>query len=253
MNMGRLAAAIAVVVAWAVLLIQPAQAHAVYKDSDPADESTVSSAPSSVWAEFSEPPADGASTLQIFDPCGAQVDLGDSSSSGYRTTVSMNGVIAGEYTVRFHVVSGLDGHETTGDFTFTATEGDPCNGDEGSGTSSKPKRSTTSKGTAPGTTDASPAQDDDGGLPVADSQTGSSSSGGHSHHHVHESHSAHHRHKREAGAGPGDLAAANVPLEKAPGILSDMPIGGLILALSMAALVGCAGGKIYAGIMGPRG
>lgn len=43
----------------------------------------MSSPPSEVWAEFTEPPAPG-STLKVYDGCGAQVDNGDSRVEGFR-------------------------------------------------------------------------------------------------------------------------------------------------------------------------
>jgi methionine-rich copper-binding protein CopC len=108
----------------------PASAHATYEDSDPADDSTVGSAPSSVWAEFSETLADG-SYLKIYDPCGRQVDDGNVQRSldGYRMTVGMSSLMKGVFTVRFQASSGVDGHVTGGQFTFEVTSGDSCASD----------------------------------------------------------------------------------------------------------------------------
>ena len=72
----------------------PAGAHAVYKSSDPADESTVHKAPQRVTAEFSEPPTSD-SYMEIFDACGEQVDLGDSEAVGYELRLGMDGAACG--------------------------------------------------------------------------------------------------------------------------------------------------------------
>ncbi|HEV3473139.1 MAG TPA: copper resistance protein CopC, partial [Actinomycetota bacterium] len=72
-----------------------AYAHAAYKDSDPKDEASVSSPPSSVWAEYTEPVQEGY--LNIYDPCGARVDDGNTQVTGYRMTVGMSADRAGTY------------------------------------------------------------------------------------------------------------------------------------------------------------
>lgn len=227
-----------------------ASAHAAYKDSDPGDESSISTAPSSVWAEFTEPLSD-ASSLTIFDPCGTQVDAGDVQISGYRMTVSMASDKRGEFTVRFVANSSLDGHTTNGDFTFAATDGKDCAGaSEEQPTGDKPQRdqdtSDPSDDSAPA--DTSPASDE------AASQTGDTNS-------KEDQDTA--RGNRSGGKNGTDrggkksagieLALDNAPApSKQPTLLGDMPWGAFGLALLFALLIGAAGGKVYAGIMGPR-
>ncbi|MBA2725471.1 MAG: copper resistance protein CopC, partial [Actinobacteria bacterium] len=80
-----------------VLPTSPAFAHAAYKESSPADKSTVSSPPTEVWAEFTEPPAQ-SSQLEIYDPCGERVDSGSASILAYRMTTTMSSDRQGTYT-----------------------------------------------------------------------------------------------------------------------------------------------------------
>src|SRR5687768_5482312 len=104
----------------------PAFAHAAYESSDPADGSTVSSPPSRVIADFTERLQPATSRLSVYDPCGAQVDNGDSLIANDRITVSMSANKQGTYVVRFQAHSDVDGHVTTGEFSFTSSGGSPC-------------------------------------------------------------------------------------------------------------------------------
>ena len=114
----------------AVLLLQasPAVAHARYEGSDPSDGSSVSSPPSSVQADFSEP-VTSDSFLEVTDPCG-EIVSGASDPVADKVTVSMSGSRAGTYTVYYRVQSTVDSHVTDGAFTFTSNGGDPCPGSE---------------------------------------------------------------------------------------------------------------------------
>ncbi|HEX2294471.1 MAG TPA: copper resistance CopC family protein [Actinomycetota bacterium] len=234
-----------------------ALAHAAYKSSNPADESTVSSPPSQVTAEFTEPLTD-ASSMQVFDPCGQQVDNGDSNPSGYEMTVTMSGDKAGRYTVQFKAQSALDSHVTSGSFTFTSTGGAPCPGSE-------PPTGPGGGGGSGGGSGGGGAQDPDpGDGPVAagdpGSSTGAGPSGGSD---VSRSRGgagggdgkarpgAPRGRPRAGGSGPvafqntGDTAP---PEEPAPW---DLPVGGVVLALVLCVLIGAAGGRVYAGIVAP--
>jgi hypothetical protein len=46
--------------------------------------------------------------------------------------------------------------------------------------------------------------------------------------------------------------AIDRPAPEQPGIFEDIPLGGAVVALLMAAVIGAGGGLIYAGIMGYR-
>lgn len=234
------------------LFAGPASAHAAYKDSDPPDESSVSSPPSSVWAEFTEP-VTMDSYLSISDPCGARVDNGDSQVTGARITVSMNGTAAGTYTVSFSVISAVDGHPTTGSFTFTSTGGESCAGEEPPSEEAEPAprqdepagRPKTGDGAAPGGQDASGNDAGDGEQAAA--PTGRSGRGDRD---------------RSATRGDGrariDLGAPTgmpgeqpvAPPVEEPGVW-DLPMDGFAAALMIAAAIGAVGGRIYAGIVSP--
>ncbi|MEA2434094.1 MAG: copper resistance protein [Actinomycetota bacterium] len=228
----------------------PASAHAAYKDSDPADESTISSSPTSVWAEFTEPVSD-ASTLKIYDPCGEQVDGGDVERSGYRMTVSMSSDRQGEFTVRFVANSSLDGHTTSGEFTFTATDGAPCappadeKDDTGTTKPDSPRNDQAEQSDA--AEEPVPATQDD---PVTEA-AGSDNNGNTS--------ASDGTNGGRGGKSGGDrkkeiqLAAdKEPPAPKGPSLFGDMPWGSFGMALAFALVIGAAGGKVYAGIMGPR-
>ncbi len=233
----------------------PAWGHAAYKDSDPADGATVSSAPSNVTAEFTEPLA-GGSYLKVYDPCGRQVDAGDVSMVGYEMSVSMSGTAAGAYRVHFRAHSQLDPHVTEGDFGFTATEGEPCLGAE--------------TGTGTGSDQGSGGGSGDGGDSGAETVSTATGGGGSS--------------STDAGAGGGGGGAGGGGANAGPGarratfpkpgreraqvpniaagrddqadeersVWDGIRLESYLTGLLLAAVIGAAGGKIYAGIMGPR-
>lgn len=235
-----------------------ALAHAAYKGSDPADGATVASPPVQISAEFTEPITE-SSSMSVFDPCGAQVDNGDSDPNGYNMTVSMSGDRAGTYTVEFKVQS-VDSHVTSGSFTFTSSGGDPCPGAEPPPT----------KAPAGGSGGGSDGRSGGGGAapqaPVADGSDGStapvaaaSDDGGEARANARArgigSSRAPSKGKGSAGgeALPDQVAFQNTGStaprnEPAPW---DLPVGGVVLALVLCVLIGAAGGRVYAGIVAP--
>jgi methionine-rich copper-binding protein CopC len=253
---------VAVAAITGLLALVPASAawgHAAYKDSDPSDDSSVASPPSSVWAEFTEPPDDNASSMSIFDPCGDQVDGGDSQATGYRLTVSMSGSRAGTYRVEWVVLSTVDGHETNGAFTFSVTDGAACSGADpdpggggnktgggsGSGSGSRSgggSGSGSGGGSGSGTTSGAGAADDTGsggggnGAGKGETKTRRERDGRHG----------------DGGRTTSDVGGAAAPRsdDAAASKDDDIPIGGLVIALAIAALIGAAGGRVYVGIMG---
>ena len=246
------------VVAMIVLPLAPAGAHAAYKTSDPPDESTVASTPSSVWAEFTEPPTD-ESNLKVYGPCGDRVDPGDSTVSGYRITVSVQDAHAGTYRVDFDVASKLDGHGTDGSFTFTSTGGEQCPGEDGEtddgsagdeGDGSGPEG--TGSGEASGSDDGNGSSGSVGSGSDADEASGSGAGKGDP---STKAGAAKKRDKAEdqpAGSDDQELAGGTLPEEEKPGIWHGIPLSGFLMAMTVAALIGAAGGRIYAGIMGPK-
>lgn len=230
------------------LVASPAGAHAAYKSSEPARDATVASAPSRVTAEFTEPLAEG-SYLQVTGPCGDRVDGGDVEIVGYEMSVSMAGAEAGRYVVSFKAFSRLDPHITQGEFEFTATGGEVCAGAE-----SEP---------APGAQD--PAGSDRQGPAGDDPVTSAASGTGLSETEGSAGASADDDSGRAASFRRGrpfklapdravvpNLQAAAVREEKSSGVWDGIPIASFVTGLLLAAVIGAAGGKIYAGIMGPR-
>ena len=223
-----------------------ASAHAAYSGSNPPDESVVSTPPSEVTAEFTEPPAEGSS-LSIVDECGRRVDNGDSANSGFEIRVTMSSTSKGTYTVSYRVTSGYDSHVTTGEFTFSSSGGDDCAGEEvverdgDEGTDENP-------GGGGSRDDGSVAREREGSGAV-----GGETSQGRS------DREARRNDRRPGGRGRsgGDGAidrAARPPLEpardRAP--WDGIALQDFLVGMALAVLIGAAGGKVYAGIVGPR-
>lgn len=255
MTVSRLHLSVAVLVCFAALgaVAAPAAAHAAYKDSDPQDGSTVSTPPSAVWAEFTEPLAQG-SYLRVFDPCGTQVDHGDTTLSGYRMTVSMSGETSGRYVVEFMAISAVDGHHTTGDFDFTSTSGPACASDDGSAepvAEPEPEPGDDPPGGSDDEAGSEPGAAGDDGAPGQGVGAGGRSGADERRERERERTDR----KDEGVTGEsGDLvgAAASQPDDAVDNVWDGIPLGPFFVALAIAAAIGAAGGRIYAGILGPR-
>lgn len=230
-------------------------AHAAYESSNPEDGASVSSPPSQVTADFTEPVID-ESYLQVIDPCGEQVDNGDSFVTADRIAVSMSADKAGTYTAKFWVVSSVDGHNTAGEFTFSSSGGDGCveeeapvekdtSGNSGGGGSSKASTgdggSRSGSDTNSGVTAASgntKAQTDKGRASTTRKEAAAKSAN---------------REKRGSAGSVDDQAVGDfgpVELAQEPGPFDGMLWGTFAVGLALAALIGAAGGFVYAGIMG---
>ena len=236
---------LALVVFTLVALPAPAYAHAAYKTSDPPNRSKVASAPASLWAEFTEPLASG-SYLQVFDPCGDRVDNGDTEISGYRMSITQDSTRSGVYTVRFRALSTLDPHEVNGSFTFTVTGGELCPGaDDEREPEPAPQEKTDTDGDA--------QVDQPVEVVADDSEQGNVSAAAAAKDGP--------RDKRDEKARAGRADRDRTPKTKVlaqrrdreePGLFEGIPLGSFAISLAISALIGAAGGKVYAGIMGPR-
>lgn len=255
----RIVPMLAVAIAVIAGLAAPAAAHAAYKSSDPPDAGQVSSPPGEVTATFSEPLA-GGSFLEVSDPCGTRVDEGDVRIVGYDMSVSMSAAAAGRYTVFYRAFSTLDPHVTEGTFGFTAISGDACTGEAGpSGPAAPPEGSAGGGGAdepreasvaSGGSTsrDAGSDRTPRAGSPArAESGPASVRTGGKA--------AVGERDKVRTGAGEGevDLAASPEEDESEPSVWDGIRLEPFLTGLLLAAIIGAAGGKMYAGIMGPRG
>ncbi len=229
----------------------PAQAHAAYKDSDPPDEATISQAPSEIWAEFTEPVSD-ASYLKVFSPCGDQVDDENSRADGYRIYITMSGNTSGEYRVEFFANSSIDTHNTRGEFTFTVTDGKACPGADTEKEVVKNERERNARDQDSNVGATTGGSDTSGGAVAAGDSRGQrrDSDPRHARHRDHGTG----RKPARADRGQQPIAAPGDPNSQKDAdrsnIFTGIPIGGLLIALAFAALIGAAGGFIYAGIMG---
>jgi methionine-rich copper-binding protein CopC/putative copper export protein len=113
--------AIVSVVLAAAAVVPTCWAHAVLLASDPARDAVLIASPTEVRLTFSEPPEAAFSTVVVADAAGTRyesgrpsIDVDDSSS----LVVPVRRLPRGVYTVRWRVVSSLDGHSTAGAFSF---------------------------------------------------------------------------------------------------------------------------------------
>lgn len=116
--------ALLMVVALMLLSAGIASAHADYKSSIPAADSTVATAPDKVVVVFTEELKADGNELKVTDAGGAVVDKGDTTldkSDADRTTVFVSlksGLGNGSYTVNWKNAS-TDGHTEAGSFKFS--------------------------------------------------------------------------------------------------------------------------------------
>ncbi len=104
----------------------PVSAHALLLSSNPAPNAILATSPAQVELFFSEPVAQGLSSLIVFDQNGLQADQKDmrvDPSNPTRMTVSLPALVTGIYTVSWKAVSATDGHQTEGAFTFSVGSG----------------------------------------------------------------------------------------------------------------------------------
>ncbi|MFE0460132.1 FixH family protein [Kitasatospora sp. NPDC058965] len=100
----------------------PAQAHAALLRTDPAQNSVVAAAPSSVTLTFSEGVTLSGDSVRVLDPAGKQVDTGNPGHADGRDDTARvglrGGLAGGTYTVAWRAVSE-DTHPVGGAFTFS--------------------------------------------------------------------------------------------------------------------------------------
>jgi hypothetical protein len=247
----------------AALVLAPAPAalaHAAYKNSNPADGATVSSPPSEITAEFTEP-ITNSSYLEVYDPCGERVDDGNSRISGYNMSIGMSADMAGEYTVEFAAQS-VDTHVTYGSFSFTSSGGAACAGSEpepptNGGGGGNTGGGSSGGGGDPSSRGGSTGQTASGGRDAMGSGGGGSSKPGGAAKH------ARHRDKTRPRSGGGNMKTSgsnddavafentgDTAPETAPAPW-DLPVGAVVMALALCVMIGAAGGRVYAGIVAP--
>ncbi|HEY0736345.1 MAG TPA: copper resistance protein CopC [Herpetosiphonaceae bacterium] len=114
----------------AILAPASTSAHAHYVSSDPAEGSTVASAPASVTINFSQLVDASKSRITVTNASGATVSTGAATAvanDGKAMQVALAPNLGpGTYTVAWENVSAEDGEADSGDFTFTVgTSGTP--------------------------------------------------------------------------------------------------------------------------------
>ncbi|GIU84929.1 MAG: copper resistance protein C [Acidimicrobiales bacterium] len=98
----------------------PAAAHATLQSTEPADGTSVRTAPDEVRLRFDEPVRVTVGGVRVFDSDGRRVDRGDSHrrSTGREVSARLRpGLRSDTYTVAWRVVSA-DGHPIRGAFVF---------------------------------------------------------------------------------------------------------------------------------------
>jgi hypothetical protein len=197
------------------------------------------------------------SFLEVTDPCG-EVVSGSSRPVADTITVSMNGTRAGTYSVYFRVQSTVDSHVTDGTFSFTSSGGDPCPGSEPPAEEEKREggnRGGGDKNTDPGGSggDTSDNQSvvtpDDPTVSDDPASQGADGTGGRAGKNAHDG-----KHGKSDIKDSRDLALTindDEPKRREPDPW-DLPMDALLIGLALAALIGAAGGRIYAAMLGPR-
>jgi copper transport protein len=108
---------------------QAARAHAAYERSEPAADAVLPAAPAEVHIWFTEElfRRAGANVIEVSGPDGSRVDQGETRIDDDDRThalVSLQPELSdGLYTVRWRSLSVDDGHEGSGEFSFTVNSG----------------------------------------------------------------------------------------------------------------------------------
>lgn len=121
---GPRAALAAALVALGLLVLGagPAAAHNTLRSTDPADGSTVTTAPAQVTLTFDQAALEIGTTIVVTGPDGSPVSEGAAQLVDTSVVQPLAATLpAGAYTVDWRVTSA-DGHPLSGTFTFTATE-----------------------------------------------------------------------------------------------------------------------------------
>ena len=234
----------------------PAFAHPKVVSRTPEDGSTVDQPPSEVEVEFDEVVRNAS--LHVFDPCGDQVDNGNAQVLANTVSVEMSADKAGTYTVHWEVISD-DSHNVSGTWTFTSSGGSACPGSGGGDGSGKGANTGGTGGNQLGgggsdsEGDAETPSGSEGGDPTGSDDDGGAKKGSGGKHQGHDdkdkknNKKSKHDHPKSDEPREVDLVAGGDE-----GGSSDMPVDWLLISFGIAALIGAAGGSIYASIVGPR-
>lgn len=120
-RLGAALAVLALVTMGSVLTAAPALAHDVLVSSDPANGSTLTTAPEKVTFTFDQPVENFDPALKIFGPNGNDFTTGAPKVVGTTVSAPMAAGPAGAYRAAYRIVSA-DGHPVTGQITFTLAD-----------------------------------------------------------------------------------------------------------------------------------
>jgi methionine-rich copper-binding protein CopC len=237
-----------------LLVAAPALAHPKVVSRSPEDGSTVANPPSEVSVEFDELVTNA--DLDVFDPCGDQVDNGSPQALGRTVSVGMSADRSGTYSVEWVVISE-DGHNVRGDWTFTSSGGAACpgsgggNGEGSGGGGAGGSGSGGGSGNGGGSTDAGGSSATDGGSTQVSGGGGGDGGQESAADKGKRKNSKKHSKHQKADDEPREVnLVAGEPDEERKS--SDIPLDWLLISFGIAALIGAAGGSIYASIVGPR-
>lgn len=116
---GRVRAVAALALLFSLGAASAALAHANYVRSVPEADARLARPPTEVRIVFSEPPEPRFSEITVLDVSGGRMDAGGTSRLDDLTLrVGLKDLPEGGYTVAWHVLSAVDGHETRGSFVF---------------------------------------------------------------------------------------------------------------------------------------
>lgn len=101
-------------------------AHSRLQSSDPADGSSVASAPSRVSLTFNEQMQPGFSTVTVLGPDNGRYETGEVTVAGGTVSIAVRPLgPTGRYEIGYRVISE-DGHPVTGSIGFTLTTAGPA-------------------------------------------------------------------------------------------------------------------------------
>src|SRR3989304_9497745 len=104
----------------------PAAAHGILERSDPAANASLDAPPRQVVLWFSEPVDATFSSATVADAQGRRVSRDAALSADRRVLqVPVGDLSSGLYTVRWRVLSAVDGHATSGAFVFAGGQAGP--------------------------------------------------------------------------------------------------------------------------------
>lgn len=106
---------------WTLTLAQPAYAHANLSRSEPAANTSLTTAPPEIRIWFTEPVEPSFSRIEVLTVEGEKIDLPPSqvdANDSNQLYLTLGALPDGLYTVAWRVVSSADGHATKGSFAF---------------------------------------------------------------------------------------------------------------------------------------